>query len=167
MATVAHGEPQKSVTQFFKEMPNRAKSAELSVGQPSRPLLGLPVKRAIPQEVHSALDYACGLVGTLNALIAETTAAKVSNAVLAGGHTAGSMLTDYRMSVAKVLPIEVHEAGDYLHGTANVLAPFVFGYYRREPLVSGLQILSGLVTVLTSLFTDYRAVKRVRWGSPR
>jgi hypothetical protein len=64
-------------------------------------------------------------------------------------------------SLAKVIPIEAHEAIDYAFGISAVTAPFLFGYYKTAPRVAALHVLTGLGTMLSSLFTDYRAYRGV------
>jgi hypothetical protein len=39
-------------------------------------------------------------------------------------------MTDYRLSVAKVIPIEAHEVIDHAWGLAAIAAPFVLGYWK-------------------------------------
>jgi hypothetical protein len=78
-----------------------------------------------------------------------------------------SLCTDYRLSAAKLIPIEVHEVIDYAWGAANVALPFVLGYWKRDPLVASLQIGTGLLTIAGSLFTDYRSWRGVRWFGRR
>jgi hypothetical protein len=136
---------------------SRVENVNLSTGVPSRPLMGLPVERVIPQDVHSLIDYAGGAAGLLAASLANTTRAKMANATLATASTGVSALTDYKLSVAKVIPIEVHEAVDYAWGLSNVVAPFALGYYRDDKLVSWMQMALGMGTIVASLFTDYRS----------
>ena len=68
-----------------------------------------------------------------------------------------SLYTDYRLSVAKVIPIEVHETIDYAWGALAIAAPFVLGYWKTSPTVGLMHVLSGVGTILSSAFTDYRA----------
>src|SRR4051812_42745669 len=49
----------------------------LSHGQPSRPLLGLPIARLIPQDIHSAFDYAGALTFIATGSRAASTPARV------------------------------------------------------------------------------------------
>ena len=140
----------------------RVDRADLSTGAPSRPLLGLPVERFIPQDVHSVLDYAGGATGLVAAYCAKTDRARIVNSTLSTATTGASLLTDYKLSLAKVIPIEVHEALDYAWGLSNVVAPFALGYYRKDRVVSMVQIALGLGTIAASLFTDYRAFSRHR-----
>ena len=135
----------------------RVGTSQLSTGARSKSLLGLPLKRVIPQDVHSIIDYAGGAAGLFAALAADTARARVANAALSMASTGVSALTDYKLSLAKVISIEVHEAIDYLWGLSNVLTPFALGYFRKDKAVSIVQIALGTGTIAASLFTDYRA----------
>lgn len=139
-----------------------------SVGIPAEPLFGaLPLARVIPQDVHSVLDYSNGIVVAWSGLTARKREAKLAGAILGGAVIGVSLLTDYRMSVAKLIPIEVHEAIDHAWGVAVIAAPFVLGYHRRAPLTTLVHVLTGAATIVGSLFTDYRAVKGVGRGRMR
>lgn len=129
---------------------------------PSRPLLGvLPLARLIPQDVHSVIDYASAGVLLGTCMAAETTSAKVVGAALGASGICTSALTDYRLSLAKIIPIEAHEAIDHLWGASAIAAPFVFGYWRRDPAVAAVHVMTGAMTILASLITDYRAATGV------
>ena len=135
----------------------------LSHGQPAKPLLkALPLSRLIPQDVHSVLDYATGAVVGASALRTDDTAARLASIVLGASIIGVSTVTDYRLSLAKVVPIEMHETTDYVWGAAAIAAPFVFGYWKRSPRVALTHVMAGAGTILASLFTDYRAAKRRR-----
>ena len=140
----------------------RVDKSELSTGVPSKSFLGLPIKRVIPQDVHSLLDYAGGAAGMLAALSAKTVRARMANTSLAAASTGVSAVTDYKLSLVKLIPIEVHEAIDYVWGISNVVAPFALGYYRKDKAVSLLQTALGAGVIVASLFTDYRAFSRSR-----
>jgi hypothetical protein len=132
------------------------------VGIPAEPLFGvLPVRRVIPQNVHSLLDYSNGAMVAWAGLSSRKREAKLAGAILGAAVIGVSLLTDYRMSVAKVIPIEVHEALDHLWGIATIAAPFVLGYERRAPITTLVHVLTGAGAIVGSLFTDYRADKGV------
>jgi hypothetical protein len=145
----------------------RVDKAELSTGARSKSLLGLPVKRIIPQDVHSMIDYAGSATGLVAAYCANTMRARMANTTLSAASTGVSLLTDYKLSLARIVPIEVHEAIDYAWGLGNVLSPFAFGYYRKDKVVSVIQIALGLGTIAASLVTDYRAFSRSNGAGSR
>src|SRR5690242_14236218 len=75
----------------------------LSHGEPAKPLLGfLPLARLIPQDVHSMMDYVDGLTAMSGYFTADTTEAEVASLALGASAIGVSLLTDYRLSVAKV-----------------------------------------------------------------
>ncbi|MFT3771338.1 MAG: hypothetical protein QM820_38470 [Minicystis sp.] len=137
-------------------------------GIPAEPLFGvLPIRRAVPQNVHSLLDYSNGIVVAWSGLTATRKEARYAGAILGAAVIGVSLFTDYRMSVAKLIPIEVHEVLDHVWGASVIAAPFVFGYNKRAPVTTLVHVLAGAATILGSLFTDYRAVKGVGRGLMR
>ncbi len=129
---------------------------------PSKPLLGvLPLARVVPQDVHSMQDYLVSGAYLLSAKLARTPRAKLTGALLGASVLGTSLVTDYRLSLAKLVPIEMHEAADHLSGLGAVVAPFALGYWKKDPIASVIQIVSGLSTIVGSLFTDYRAQKGI------
>jgi hypothetical protein len=135
----------------------------LSEGEPAKPLFGvLPLSRLIPQDVHSVMDYANGAAAGTGALLSDDPAARLASVALAASAVGVSALTDYRLSVAKIIPIEAHEVIDHVWGIAAIAAPFVLGYWKRSPTVALMHVIAGAGTILSSLFTDYRSFKRNR-----
>lgn len=138
------------------------RAGSLSEGTPAEPLFGrLPLARVVPQDVHSVMDHlnVVALMGT--ALATDCPRARTFSVLAAGGGGVVNSLTDYRLSLAKVIPIEKHEAVDYAFGISAIVAPFVFGYRKSAPAVAALHVALGLGTLLVSLFTDYRAYRGV------
>ena len=133
----------------------------LSHGVPSRDLLGgLPLARLIPQDVHSVVDYLNGVATGAGALLAnDDPAAMAASMILAGSVIGVSALTDYHLSVAKVIPIEAHETIDYVWGLTAIAAPFVLGYWKTSPTVGMIHVISGVGTILASMVTDYRSYR--------
>jgi hypothetical protein len=136
-------------------------------GTAAKPLFGvLPIKRFVPQDIHSMLDYANGLTVMSVAMGADSCARTAGMALgLAGAGV--SLLTDYRLSLRKIIPIEVHEFIDYAWSLAAIASPFVFGYAKRSPLSAIVHVAVGVSTIIGSLFTDYRAQVGVKWGKDR
>ncbi len=124
---------------------------------PSKPILGLPLARIVPQDVHSVLDYASAIAYFASAKVARTERGRAAGILLGTSVAGASLVTDYRLSVAKILPIEVHEVLDHASGLSAAAAPFALGYAKEDPLAAMVQIATGALTVLASLFTDYRA----------
>lgn len=132
----------------------------LSRGEPAEPLLRvLPLKRWIPQDVHSMLDYAGGLTTAGCYYTTDDEAAQWASIALGASIIGVSLMTDYRLSAVKLIPIRVHETLDYAWGAACIAAPFALGYWKRAPLTALTHIFAGASTILASLFTDYRSYK--------
>jgi len=135
----------------------------LGGGAPSRRLLGaLPLTRLVPQDVHSVIDYMNGIVVGAGALMTDDPAARLASIALGASIIGVAAVTNYRLSGAKLIPIEVHEATDYLWGAAAIAAPFVLGYWKRSPRVAMMHVVAGAGTILASMITDYRSAKRGR-----
>lgn len=134
---------------------------KLSRGIPSEPLLGaLPLARIIPQDVHSVVDYGNGLMVGYG-ITSSDPRAKMASIILAASVVGVSAITDYRLSLAKIVPIEAHEAIDHIWGLSAIAAPFVFGYWKTSPKVAVAHVVTGVATILASLVTDYRAYRGV------
>ncbi|RKH36810.1 hypothetical protein D7X12_31890 [Corallococcus sicarius] len=131
----------------------------------SRPLLGrLPLRRVVPQDVHSLLDYSGGAALVVAGIVSGHRAAKAAGWVLGGAALGVSLLTDYRLSLTKLIPIEAHEIADYAYGLGAVAAPFVLGYAKRSPVAAAVHVVVGLSAVVASLFTDYRCQTGMHLG---
>jgi hypothetical protein len=117
----------------------------------------------VPQDVHSVLDYVHSAGFFASATLARTARGRAMGVALGVGLGGASMVTDYRLSAAKLLPIELHESLDYAGGLTAIAAPFVLGYVKKDPIAALIHIGLGIGTIVTSLFTDYRASKGVTW----
>ena len=135
----------------------------LSHGRPAEPLLRvLPIKRWIPQDVHSMVDYAAGLSVASGYLTADDDAARWVSLGLGAKLIGASLLTDYRLSALKLIPIRMHEALDYVWGASCIAAPFVLGYWKKSPVTAITHIAVGAHAILEALFTDYRSYRQQR-----
>lgn len=140
----------------------------LSHGEPAEPLLRvLPIKRWIPQDVHSMMDYLGGLTVAGGYFTADTDEAWWSSIALGASVIGVSLMTDYRMSIIKAIPIRAHETLDYIWGASCIAAPFLLGYWKRSPITAMTHVVVGASTILASLFTDYRSYKQQRSDEER
>jgi hypothetical protein len=133
-----------------------------------------PIARVVPQDVHSVTDYVYGAACLASAFVADSAEAKISGALLGASIGGIAAITDHRLSAAPLLrgrlgrsviiSSEVHEALDRGWGLAAIAAPFVLGYYKKEPAVAALHCLLGAGSILTSLLTDYRSAGSIVRG---
>jgi hypothetical protein len=148
-----------------KRAVHRLTDTSAAAGVMSRPLLGkLPLRRLIPQDVHSVMDYAgAAMVAGAGLSAARAPEARIAGSILGLAGLGVSLCTDYRLSLKKLIPIEVHEAIDYGWSLAVLAAPFLLGYARRAPVATALQCFDALSTIAASLVTDYRGQRSVHW----
>lgn len=164
--TISPPARQAAFPQTFPQAPigERAEGERtLSHGSPSKPLFGvLPLARLIPQDVHSMMDYGNALMVASGAMVGDDPRARIASLVLSGAVAGTSLMTDYRLSVAKIIPIEAHEAIDHVWGATAIALPFVLGYWKTSPRVALTHVVCGVGTILGSLVTDYRSWMRRR-----
>lgn len=82
-------------------------------------------------KTHNIMDYVIGAVLILSPYIfgfSGVDAARNVFLILGFGLIGYSLLTNYRYSVAKVIPLGVHMAMDVTAGFVVILAPYVLGY---------------------------------------
>jgi hypothetical protein len=143
-----------------REIGEELRELATSIGTPSKPLLGvLPIRRIIPQDLHSLGDYGNGFRVMAAGLFAKSSKARAASLALGVSIVSVSTMTNYRLSPLKLIPIEAHEVLDYLWGASAVAAPFVLGYAKRDRLTATAHVLVGATHILMSLFTDYRAAR--------
>jgi hypothetical protein len=66
---------------------------------------------------------------------------------------AGSM-TDWRLSIARVIPLRVHRMTDLLLGAVLILSPFVLGF-SDEGGATRFTVIAGVLEILTALATRW------------
>ena len=108
----------------------------------------------IPTKVHGALDYLSGLLliaspwlfNFANGSFAQWVPIIVGVAILLA-----SLITDYELSVAKVLPMRTHLALDVLSGATLAASPWLFGFAEW---VFWPHVLLGIAEIGAGLFTQ-------------
>jgi hypothetical protein len=70
---------------------------------------------------------------------------------------AGSM-TDWRFSIARVIPLRVHLATDLLLGALLILAPFVLGFSDQGG-ATRFTVIAGVLEILTALSTRWDPIE--------
>ena len=112
--------------------------------------------RIIPTRIHGMLDYASGLLLLLAPYIfnfADGTAAQYVPQAIGAGVLLMSLVTDYELSLAKLVPMPAHLAVDVAGGVLLAASPWLFGFADRvywPHLVLGLaEIGAGLMTRTT------------------
>ena len=113
--------------------------------------------RLLPAWLHAVADYAVGAVLVLAALMVGGTAGAVGTGVVVGVTVlAVSMMTRYPLGVVKVLPFQVHSAGDYLAAALLLAAPFTLHFRQSDSGLTALYIAAGLAVLAVSVITNYQ-----------
>lgn len=89
------------------------------------------MRPAIPLNTHNVLDYVGGVALILCPAIfgfGAVDAARNLFLVLGFGLIVYSLLTNYRYSIAKLIPLGMHMALDVLAGAMLIAGPWLFGY---------------------------------------
>ena len=112
--------------------------------------------RIIPTRIHGMLDYGSGLLLLLAPYIfdfADGTAAQYVPQAIGAGILLMSLVTDYELSLAKLVPMPVHLGVDVAGGLLLAASPWLFGFADRvywPHLILGLaEIGAGLMTRTT------------------
>jgi hypothetical protein len=139
-----------------------------AAGVLSRPLPGgLPVRRWVPQGVHSVTELALGAAVAVAGGLSGVEPAARAGLALGLGLAGVTLLTDSRVTLSRLVPIELHELTDYGWGVAAIAAPFVGGYARQAPVTAAVQVLAGAALLLGAFVTDYRCRSGMHLGKER
>ena len=113
--------------------------------------------RLLPAWLHAVADYAVGAVLILAALVAGGTAGAAATGIVVGATVLTvSMLTRYPLGVVKVLPFQVHSAGDYLAAALLLAAPFTLHFRHSDSGLTVLYLVAGIAVLAVSLITNYQ-----------
>ena len=102
---------------------------------------------------HGYLDYATVLLFlAAPTLLGLTGFAGTFAYVLAVIHLAVTLLTNFPLSIYKLIPFHIHGWIERGVGPVLVLVPFVFGF---DGAAVGFYVVVGIVIILVGLMTDY------------
>jgi hypothetical protein len=102
---------------------------------------------------HGYLDYVTvSLFLVAPTLVGLTGMAGTIAYALAGIHLAMTLVTDFPLGVAKLIPFPIHGWVERVVGPALVLLPFILGF---EVSARGFYMVVGLVIILVGVITDY------------
>ncbi len=122
--------------------------------------------RVIPTKVHGVLDYLSGLLFIASPWLfdfANGGAAQWIPIFVGATILLVSLVTDYELSVAKLVPMPTHLALDVLSGALLAASPWLFGF---SELVYWPHLLLGVAEVGAGLMTRQVPDYRVSTASP-
>lgn len=114
----------------------------------------------IPLNVHNVMDYVVGTALVLSPFVfgfSDVPMARSLFLVLGLGLIGYSLVTRYRYSIAKIIPLGVHMFMDFAAGVIVMAAPWLMGY--RGQLTGGqtaVHIIFGLGAIGLVAFTKPR-----------
>ena len=88
----------------------------------------------IPRNIHGFLDYPVGLILAASPWLfgfADKGPATVIPVVLGAGAVVYSLLTNYELGVARVIPFGVHLVIDFVSGLFLAVSPWLFNFSHR------------------------------------
>jgi hypothetical protein len=113
--------------------------------------------RLLPAWLHAVADYAVALTLIVVALAVGGTGLAVATGVVVGAVVlVVSMLTRYPLGVVKVLPFQVHSAGDYLAAALLIGSPFALGFTSSDRGLTIVYVAAGVAVLGVSLITNYQ-----------
>jgi hypothetical protein len=110
----------------------------------------------ITTRVHGVIDYLTGLILIVAPFIldfADGSAAQWVPILLGATTIAMSLITHYELSIAKVIPLNVHLAIDVATGSLLAASPWLFGFADR---IWWPHVLVGVMEILVPLITRRR-----------
>lgn len=125
---------------------------------------GLPFTfDVIPAFTHGILDYVLG-VGAIAAPylsgFASRPSARLAFQLQGGMVLAYSLITNYRLGVARVLPFRTHLLLDLLAGGFLAVSPRLFGYRRGAYLATFLAMMETLIVLLSRRYSETEGNQR-------
>jgi SPW repeat len=119
------------------------------------------MRRPITSRMHAMLDYPLGVVLIATPWIfgfSDVGGAAVALPIIVGALAIGqSLITDWELSVANVVPLPVHLTLDALAGIVLAISPFVFGFSDEGTNVWLPQVVAGIGMLNAGLMTQRSA----------
>jgi len=111
----------------------------------------------IPLNLHAAIEPVAAIViaaapwlfGFSDVDDAKVVCIAVGVIILVAG-----AMTDWRLSLARVIPLRMHMATDLLLGAVLILAPFVLGF-SDDGAATRFTVIAGALEILTALATRW------------
>jgi hypothetical protein len=116
----------------------------------------MSLAKVVPVMVHGIIDYVVGVILLIAPFIlgfSNETVPTVISMVIGALVIIVSLLTDYPLSAAKLIPVRIHSAADYLVGILLIILPLILYIGVTTALV--LHLVLGIAAIVVSLITNY------------
>ena len=117
----------------------------------------------IPTTAHGVIDY----VNAFTLLVApklwrldEVPPSSATFYAFGGSLTATSLITDYELSVANVIPMRAHLALDIVSGAALAASPFVLGFRQSGPRYWLGHVAIGATEIVTAALSKRERISK-------
>jgi hypothetical protein len=111
----------------------------------------------IPLSLHAALEPLMAVLIAAAPWIfgfSETTSATAICVIVGVSMLVVGAMTDWRLSLARVIPLRMHLAGDLLLGAVLLLSPLIFGF-ADEGGPTRFMVIVGALELVTALMTRW------------
>jgi hypothetical protein len=119
------------------------------------------MRRPITSRTHAMLDYPLAVVLIATPWIfgfSDVGGAAVAMPIIVGALALGqSLITDWDLSVAKIVPLPIHLTLDALAGIVLATSPFVFGFSDEGTNAWLPQLVAGIGMLNAGLMTQRNA----------
>jgi hypothetical protein len=108
----------------------------------------------IPTRLHGIIDYAVGILLILAPYLlgfADGSAAQLVPMTLGAGAILYSLLTDYELAAARLIPMPAHLGLDVVSGLFLAFSPWLFGF---SDLIWLPHLIVGVTEIVIALMTD-------------
>jgi SPW repeat len=115
------------------------------------------MNRPITSRMHGMLDYPLGIVLIAAPWIfgfSDAGGAAVAAPIIVGALVIlQSLITDYELSIADILPLRAHLAMDAVLGAILALSPFIFGFSDEGTNAWLPHVVAGIAMIGSALMT--------------
>ena len=111
----------------------------------------------IPLNLHAALEPLIAVIIIASPWIfqfSETTTATVICVIVGVVMLLVGSITDWRMSLVRLIPLRMHLMGDLLLGAVLILSPLIFGF-SDEGGPTRFMVIAGVLELMTALMTRW------------
>ncbi len=119
--------------------------------------------RVIPTTAHGVVDYTTAftlLVAPKLWRLDEVPPSAATFYVFGASLTATSLVTDYELSVANVIPMRTHLALDIASGAALAASPFILGFRQSGPRYWLAHVAVGATEIVTAAMTKPERISK-------
>ena len=119
--------------------------------------------RVIPTTAHGVIDYVTAftlLVAPKLWRLDEVPPSAATFYLFGGSLTGTSLITDYELSVANVIPMRAHLALDIASGAALAVSPFVLGFRQTGPRYWIPHVAVGASEIVTAAMTKRERISK-------